>query len=203
MRAHMRIVLCLALALASTGLACDSGSASEPVRPVARAVEVPSLRPSRGRVIGGEAVRRTIHWPDDSHLDPRISSLPAAVSGSLQELPVPALLPDDERWWDTAVVVSSRHHLAISSSHEGATLVVSGSALARLYPHLTGDDASQGDRGRPLVTRNENVWHASWVENGAAYSLEVACDKNDDLRCADDGFVRRTVETLVYVGGAS
>ena len=80
-------------------------------------------------------------------------------------------------------------------------MVVSGSALARLHSHLRGDASAQADRRDPLVTRNEHVWHASWVEHGAAYSVEVACERFDDPRCIDEGFVRRVTETLVYVGG--
>lgn len=49
---------------------------------------------------------------------------------------------------------------------------------------------------------NEGIRSASFVENGAAYTVDVECASVADARCQSDAFVVELASRLVYVGGS-
>jgi hypothetical protein len=56
-----------------------------------------------------------------------------------------------------------------------------------------------------FLTRNEDIWSASWIEHGVAYSFEVECDRRVVPWCDDEAEILGRVESLVLVaakGGA-
>jgi len=84
------------------------------------------------------------------------------------------------------------------------TVTVTGSAATRLYPGIEphrGGRAIRGGSG--FVSRNEGVQVVTWIEHGAAYSLEVECGRPDDTACASPRYAVQLTESMVFVGGAS
>ena len=55
---------------------------------------------------------------------------------------------------------------------------------------------------RGFVTVNEGIRTASWMENGAAYSVDVECNDFRDARCQGEDFLLSIVAQLAFVGGS-
>ncbi len=55
---------------------------------------------------------------------------------------------------------------------------------------------------RGFVSINEGIRTASWIENGAAYSVDVECSDVRDARCQSEEFLLSIVAQLTYVGGS-
>ena len=81
--------------------------------------------------------------------------------------------------------------------------VVQASAAAHLYPHIGAVTPHDRVRGVPgWITRNERIWSLSWIEHGAAYTLELECAEETDPRCRTDATARQLAAALVYAGGS-
>jgi hypothetical protein len=52
------------------------------------------------------------------------------------------------------------------------------------------------------MVRNADVCSRT-RENGVAYSVDVECAENTDVRCTSDAFVTELTNHLVYVGGGA
>jgi hypothetical protein len=192
----MRNVLFAVLGLGIAGCAAVDPSAPTP----READAFDAAPPSRGRVIGGERVARVVKWPAVEAVD---AELVAAQGGELRAAiaaaPLPVLLPKavplqgaalmhGDDWW------------ALWAQHDGITLTLNASGTAKVYPHLRGGKNPHMVRGvEGLVTQNESVWSAAWVEHGVAYDLGIECA--DPRACVDDARVRDVAESLVFAGG--
>jgi hypothetical protein len=179
----------LGLALALALAACNGSPAA-------------SDSPARVAVTTSTTVRPQIAWPA------RPDSAALAALGpdatNVTRSPVPVLAPAaSARLADPHVIVDAEYY-AINGKLDGATVTIQGTRMQHVYqgmPKIDGDRAVRGTKG--FVTVNEGIRSASWMENGASYTVDVECDSpSKDARCASDAFVLELAGALVYVGGA-
>ena len=207
MRQRLLVFGVAAIAIA----ACDDGTvAPEPEGDgsdvASRRADAPDdyavARPRKGKIIGGEKVARTIAWPEAAQVDaPTRQRLSAAVHARLPEAPLPVLVPDDgaekgelfvgETWYAWSAEVDG-----------GAKVSVQGSAQARVHAHIDAADPTETIRGvGGFISSNESIWTLSWIENGAAYSLEHECDDPKAALCENPDRALALAESMVFVGG--
>jgi hypothetical protein len=148
-----------------------------------------------------KTVRPQIAWPARAD-----ATALAALGGDASHVarsPVPVLAPARAKLEDPRVIVDAEYY-AISGKMTGATIAIQGTRLAHKYDNIKkidGDRALRGTHG--FVTVNEGIRSASWMENGASYSVDVECrDPVGDVRCTSDAYVLELAESLVFVGGA-
>lgn len=182
--------------------ACDVPREPEPAQVRAAEPASPLASPSsRGRLLAGERVERVPAWPDAAAVDTRVRErLPTATLAAVDRAPVPVLAPSDPEW-ATPTIATPAAGYALSTRGDGRTLVVQASREARLVPGIgrhEGRDRLRGAAG--YVTDNDGVKSASWIEAGAAYSVDLECDDVASPGCSVEA-LRAEVERLVLVGG--
>lgn len=167
-----------------------------------RAAQVPvaAKQPQRGKLIGGEKARRTIAWPEDTTTNQIARArYGAQVHDTLARPAIPVLAPAEPA--DRVVATSGPTWYALSVHGDGYVLHTTGSSEARVYPHIRVAEPTHPMRvAGGFLTRNEDIWAASWIENGAAYSFEVECDRRVVSWCDDEAAVLQRVEALAYIG---
>ena len=195
---------CIAPMVAIVG-ACDpaSGPSDEQTLRAAPTAsgELATTKPRRGRVIGGESVRREIAWPvAQTRADAVRAELDATTTEDVDRSDVPVLVPPAVATGGRVMIGDGWY--AFSGRGDAFTISVQGSARARVYPHVRAaePDWIVRDQGAYL-TRNEGIWSVSWIEHGAAYAIEIECDEPFAGPCADETFVVELTESLVYLGG--
>jgi hypothetical protein len=124
---------------------------------------------------------------------------------------VPVLAPKDLRLTTPTLVVEGEYfaltgRVEDASSHARATVSIQGTRAAHRYesvdPVSGTRDLARGATIRGLVSNNEGIRTASWIENGTAYSVDVECSEHTDLRCQGDEFLLSVVAQLTFVGGS-
>lgn len=158
-------------------------------------------RPKKAKVIGGESVARTIAWPEASTIDPALRDrLAAASRHAADDAALPVLVPIES---------TDRGHLTVGdgwyafSTRDGDTTVsVQGSARARIHAGIGRADPMHVVRGQgAFVSNNEGIWVVSWLEHGAAYSLELECDDPRAPACEGPARAVEIATNLGLVGG--
>jgi hypothetical protein len=148
---------------------------------------------------------QTIHWPTADRIDHAVlERLPEAARRRTAQSTLPVLVPRDPALLAHATIMTEEYYFAFSSRADGISIAIQGTRLAHQYesiPKITGDRTVRGVKG--FVTVNEGVREASWIENGASYTLDVECTAAEDERCSDDRFVLQTAQDLAFVGGRS
>ncbi len=154
----------------------------------------------RGRVLGGEKVLRVVAWPDAADTNEAARTrYSTQVQETLSRSPIPVLAPADPTANVTATV--GPHWYALTVHAEGYLLHTHGSGEARVHPHVRSVEPSHPMReAGGFLTRNEEIWSASWIERGASYSFEIECDRRKVAWCDDEAEVLARVEALVYIG---
>lgn len=198
-----------ALAVALATAACGApGTTTEPRGVEAsRTGEAPPRPTQRGAVIGGERVKRAVAWPDASRTD-ALARLryPAEIRERLDAAPIPVLAPSELPSGAKATASVGPHWYALTVHGDGYLLHTNGSGEARVHPHVRTTEPTHPMRtDGGFLTRNEDIWSASWIEHGVAYSFEVECDRRVVAWCDDEAEILRRVESLVIVaakGGA-
>lgn len=188
-----------AIALAITVLGCDA--APEPASPRAA---TPATTPVRGAVIGGEKIERAIDWDAFGPADSGAAiALPDDGRARVSIAPAPVLLPVAGHELSGGIITSGATWWAYGASSGGVTLSLQGSAQARRHAGVRGAEARHTVRDVPgWITRNEGIWVLSWIEHGAAFSLEIECA---DLRmpaCRDEHAALEVANGLVFAGGS-
>ena len=166
--------------------------------------------------VGGERVpavttstlRPAIAWPEASRIDERTLAALARsgserdVRASIARSPVPVLAPKDLVLESPTLVVEGEY-FALTGRASGATIALQGTRAAHRYD---GVEPAAGDRDlratKGFVSINEGIRTGSWIENGAAYSVDVECADTHDARCQSDDFLLSVVAQLAYVGGS-
>jgi hypothetical protein len=203
-----------ALVAISVALACDPGSDSgaDAAEPDDARVErsaaidgpdaLRSTRPRKGTIIGGERVARAVVWPTPATLDAGVRDrMAVAARGELSRSPLPVLVPPDGI--ERGELYVGEGWYAFTTKLHGQTLSVQGSAQARVHRHVHNEDPSYEIRGNGgYISQNEAIWAVSWIENGAAYSVELECDDPSASACANPDRVLALVDAMVFVGGA-
>lgn len=191
--------LAIALATALTTLACNGNTSASRNDDHAPAVSTSSV-----------SVRPTVAWPAASSVDDRVlSSLSVEGAKSDRDIralvsrsPVPVLAPKDLRLASPTLVVEGEY-FALTGRADGATISLQGTRAAHRYEGVdpaTGNRDLRGLRG--FVSVNEGIRTASWIENGAAYSVDIECNDARDERCKTDDFLLSVVAQLTFIGGS-
>jgi hypothetical protein len=196
----MRVVW---MVIGSLGLgACVS---DEPVvQP--RAAAVDALRsdapPRRGRVRGGERVRRVAQWPSDDDVEASVvAMLPSASRAAIDEVTLPVLASKRPGLASSTRVMPGKRWYATWSQHEGLTVTLNASGEARIHPHVRSFPGNARVREHDaFVTQNEMIWSVTWVEHGIAYDLSLECESPTMPPCQDGAYAVGLAEDLAYVG---
>lgn len=154
-------------------------------------------------------VRPTVSWPAASTIDePALVAIGSEskdardVRALVSRSPVPVLAPKSLRLATPTLVVEGEY-FALTGRVDGATVSLQGTRAAHRYEGVepvAGNRELRGTRG--FVSANEGIRTASWIENGAAYSIDVECASADDARCQSEAFLLSIVAELAYVGGS-
>jgi hypothetical protein len=149
-------------------------------------------------------VKPLVSWPSSSTIDERALASLGDARSELARSPVPVLAPSSELTLERPTVIVEGEYYVITARHRGATISIQGTRSAHRYE---GVDAHPGNealrKGAGFVTVNEGIRSASFIENGVAYSVDVECAENTDVRCTSDAFVTELTNHLVYVGGGA
>lgn len=179
------------VALGCNAIGCNASS-SAPPEPSATSSAPISVRP-------------TVTWPPDSTIDARaVDALgePDRVRALVARSPVPILAPTNVTLERPTFVVEGEYY-ALTGRVRGATIAIQGTRAAHRYEGMEPMRGNRTLRGqRALVSVNEGIRTSSWLENGAAYSVDVECAAATDERCASDAFVVSVAEHLAYAGGS-
>lgn len=211
-----------ALAL-QLGLGCGATPPEPTVQQ--RAAEGPSgdltaRPPDRGKVRGGERMRRSVRWPESQVRDlAAYEAFDSSSRAAIDAAPVPVLVPGPELALDQRQVMQGPEWYAFWGRREGTwtpqaaheeggsgdvtvTMTVQASRMARVYPGVRPQPGPSTLRGQPaFVTRNEGIWTASWIEHGVAYDLGIECAPVDAPPCDDQAELEALAEGLRYAGG--
>ena len=164
--------------------------------------DVAAATPKRGRMLGGERVRRVVQWPRDAELDAAtVAKMPGESQTAIDVLPLPGLVSSRPEYASSTTLMQGKHWYASWSQHEGLTVTLNASGEARVYPHVKphqGPDRIRGTYG--FVAQNEAVWSVTWIEHGVAYDLSLECETPTMPECQDGAFASGLAEDLVFVG---
>ncbi len=151
-----------------------------------------------------ELVVSPIAWPPATAVDLTARAmLPSSAQAAVERATVPVLVVNQPEALRRAIIIAKPLWVASSTGFDGITIAVSATRAAHRYRHLPPAQGRASIRGQPaFVTRNTGIWSAAWIENGAAYSLELECGSHPDPRCDDDRFLLELAARLSYVGGA-
>jgi len=162
-------------------------------------------------------LRPTVAWPAASSIDDgALLSLARNGDKTDREIralvtrsPVPVLAPKELRFATPTLVVEGEYFALTGRVDQGtsrATISIQGTRAAHRYesidPVSGTRDLGRGASIRGFVSINEGIRNASWVENGAAYSVEVECSESADARCQSEDFLLSVVAQLTFVGGS-
>lgn len=162
---------------------------------------------------GAVSVRPTVAWPAAASIDERalasLSHESSKTDGEIRALvarsPVPVLAPK-ELHLATPTLIVEREYYALTGRVSGATISLQGTRTARRYDGVAPAAGNRDVRGalelRGFVSVNEGIRTASWIENGAAYSVDVECSDARDERCKSDDFLLSVVAELAFIGGS-
>ena len=163
--------------------------------------------------------RPTITWPAQATAEDRalLSLLGdgtrdgTRTEGELRALVgrsvVPVLAPRELRLASPTLVVEGEFFTLTGrvdnpSGSSRATVSLQGTRAAHRYEDIEPVNGNRSLRGtRGFVSVNEGVRTASWIENGAAYSVDVECSDVHEARCESEDFLLSVVAQLTFVGG--
>jgi hypothetical protein len=192
-------VLVVASPMAAATVGCNGNTSASRSEDRAPAVSTSSV-----------TVRPMVAWPATSSIDDRAllslsrdgSKTDGEVRALVSRSPVPVLAPKELRLATPSLVVEGEY-FALTGRADGATISLQGTRAAHRYE---GVDPVAGNRElravKGFVSVNEGIRTASWIENGAAYSVDVECADHQDTRCQSDDFLLSIVTQLTYIGGS-
>jgi len=202
-RSSIPLVFAIMVATATATVACNGNTSTSRENEHAPTVSTSSV-----------TVRPAVAWPALSTIgDGALLSLSKSGGPNDRELralvarsPVPVLAPRELQLASPTLVVEGEY-FALTGRVDGATISLQGTRAAHRYE---GIDPATGNRelrrlngtARGFVTTNEGIRTASWIENGAAYSVDVECSETADSRCHGDDFLLSVIAQLSYVGGS-
>ena len=205
-----RVARVAAALLLQGGLGCGATPPEPTVQQ--RAAEDPAgdlvaRPPDRGKVRGGERMRRTVHWPEAETRDlAAYEAFDASSRAAIDAAPVPVLVPGPELALDRRQVMHGPEWYAFwgrrESSEAEVTITVQASRMARVLPGVRPQPGPHTLRGQEAwVTRNEGIWTASFIEHGVAYDVGIECAPVDAPPCDDQSELEALTEALRYAGG--
>jgi hypothetical protein len=211
--AMKRMAMVGAVLLLHGGLGCGA-TPPEPTMGQRAAVdgaadELVARAPDRGKVRGGERMRRSVRWPEAGTRDlAAYEAFDARSRAAIDAAPVPVLVPGPEVALDRREVMHGPEWYAFWGRRESAgseaavTITLQASRMARVYPGVRPQPGTHTLRGQEgFVSRNEGIWTGSWIEHGVAYDLGIECAPVDAPPCDDQGELEALAESLRYAGG--
>lgn len=200
--------------MAMASLLLGPGCGTTPPEPTVqqRAAEDLVVRPpDRGKVRGGERMRRTVRWPEaETRNLATYEAFDSRSRAAIDAAPVPVLVPGPELTFDEREVMHGPEWYAFWGRIDGlpgrprvtVTITLQASRMARVYPGVRPQPGPHTLRGQEaFVTRNEGIWTASWIEHGVAYDLGIECAPTDAPPCSDQSELETLAEGLRFVGG--
>lgn len=140
-----------------------------------------------------------IDWTSVDQEVPMEVTLDVDQRETLRRAEVPVLLPDNQMLLESATYTAQSDWYAAAMEGDGVSVYVSGTRLEFVHPSI---DERQVDADEPRVTQNELIMTLSLKRWGAAYVVEVECDRpSEDARCEDEGYVREIGRSLGLAGG--
>lgn len=171
-------------------------------RDAQQADQLEAPAPRRGKMLGGERVRRIVEWPDDAAIDDVIrGELSEAALASIDGLPLPVLVSSRPSYAQVTEVMKGEHWYATLAKVDGLTVTLNASGEARVYPHIkpfSGNERVHDQEA--FVTQNETIWSVTWIEHGVSYDLGLECESPTMPQCQDGAYVLELAEDLVFVG---
>lgn len=167
----------------------------------------------RAPAVTTSTVRPAVAWPEAAKVDERVlaalgrdgAKSEREVRSLVARSPVPVLAPKDLVLASPSLVVEGEY-FALTGRASGATISLQGTRAAHRYegvePVAGNRDLRASGKSRGFVSINEGIRTASWIEYGAAYSVDVECSDTRDERCQSDDFLLSVVTQLTYVGGS-
>lgn len=156
------------------------------------------------------AVHPVVAWPQPASIDDAAllslsrdgTKTDVELRALIARSPVPVLAPKDLRLATPSLVVEGEY-FALTGRADGATISLQGTRAAHRYESVEPVAGNRDVRsGKGFVSVNEGIRTASWIENGAAYSVDVECSDRHDARCQSEDFLLSIVAQLAYVGGS-
>ncbi|WP_437314753.1 hypothetical protein [Sorangium sp. So ce385] len=144
-----------------------------------------------------------VTWPPAASVDRgALAALPEAAAHAARISQVPVLVPSRPELLAAPVLVAKEHWTSFWARTESMSVSLTMTRLERKYPGIPPFRGTHAVRGAPaLITANEGIWTASWIENGVTYALDVECASPEAPACASDALLRELAAELVYVGG--
>lgn len=210
MRTAMKKMTWVGAALAlHGGLGCGAAPPEAAVgqRAAAPEEDLVARAPDRGKVRGGERMRRNVRWPEAETRDlAAYETFDARSRAAIDAAPVPVLVPGPEVALDQREVMHGPEWYAFWGRRDAGettvTITLQASGMARVYPGVRPQPGPHALRGQPAwVTRNEGIWTATWIEHGVAYDLGIECAPVDAPPCDDERELEALAEGLRYAGG--
>ncbi|XXX74373.1 hypothetical protein WMF30_42680 [Sorangium sp. So ce134] len=188
-------VVVVLLSLSAAVAACDQAAPSSeaPRDPAAAQPLVATVTPAVAAVT----------WPPAASIDRgALAALPETAAHAARISQVPVLVPSRRELLAAPVIVAKEHWTSFWATAESITVSLTMTRIARRYPSIPPIRSADAVRGAPaLITANEGIWTASWLENGVTYALDVECASPEAPACASDALLRELASELVYVGG--
>lgn len=152
------------------------------------------------KMLAGERVQ-SIDW-DAAAAAPAVdqASVPESVASFFDESPVPVLLPPDRQALQTMEPTMGDHWYATVFELDGREVTVEGDRVARRAEELPDPAAPDDERFR--ISQTHGVITVSFTRFGAAYTLDVECERVDSTgRCSDESFAVGIADRLATLGG--
>lgn len=191
------------------GLGCGATPPEATVqqRAAVSADDLVARAPDRGKVRGGERMRRSVRWPAAETRDlAAYETFDSRSRAAIDAAPVPVLVPAPEVALERREVMYGPEWYAFWGQRtvEGTVVTISlqASRMARVYPGVRPQPGPHTLRGQEAwVTRNEGIWNATWLEHGVAYDLGIECAPVDAPPCHDQVELEALAEGLRFAGG--
>lgn len=150
----------------------------------------------------GEVAPAAVDWAEASgHAKVALGALTQTQIDAISASTVPVLLPNLPAAISSAFVTTGDLWYGADMTVDGAHLFIFGSRGE--FPNQLKLSAEEEARlSNFTVYRTHQIVTLSFVMYGAAYRLDVECDKPmDDPRCTHDDYVLGLAEGLVLAGG--
>ncbi len=145
----------------------------------------------------------TVDW-DATRTYPQLdrAQLSDSQKQTINEAPVPVLLPDKSTLLGNALLTTGPGWYAASMKEDDASVYVSGNAKVVRIPGVEGYEPPTLGEQALSINRSEGIVEISFKAFGIYYDLSVECyDHETDPRCTQDDYALQLVEELKLAQG--
>lgn len=127
---------------------------------------------------------------DDTHLSD-------SQKETINESPVPVLLPDEQKLLHAALITTGSGWYAASMNEDDLTVTVSGASKVALVPDSQAAEPPELGDHMTSLSRVDGIVEVSFNAFGIYYDVTVECfDHQNDPRCAEDAYILELVDGL-------